>query len=400
MMHQPPPSSAGAAAPSDQQYISAQQYLMQQQQQSGAQDSGSSGEIKSLWIGDLQQWMDENYLVGLFNTAGEVLSAKVIRNKQSGLPEGYGFIEFVSHAAAEKNLATYNMTPMPNAEQPFRLNWASYGSGERRSEDGPDYTVFVGDLAADVTDFMLQETFRQHFPSVRGAKVVTDRATGRTKGYGFVKFTDENEQVRAMTEMNGAYCSSRPMRIGPAANKKPTVGGGQQFQKASYQNNQGVQGESDPNNTTIFVGGLDPSITEEHLKSLFGHYGELVHVKIPAGKRCGFVQFTNRMNAEQALSVLNGSQLGGQSIRLSWGRSPNNKQGQDQAQWNGGGGAAGYYPFTQGGYEAYPSYAQPPQDPNMYYGGYPGYANYQQAGAYQQGGGYQQPGGGYQQQQH
>ena len=44
----------------------------------------------------------------------------------------------------------------------------------------------------------------------------------------------------------------------------------------------------------------------------------------------------------------------------------------DQAQWNGG----GYYGYAQG-YEAY-GYAPPPQDPNMYYGAYPGYGNYQQ----------------------
>jgi RNA recognition motif-containing protein len=34
-----------------------------------------------------------------------------------------------------------------------------------------DFSVFVGDLAADVTDYVLQETFRQFFPSVRSAKV-------------------------------------------------------------------------------------------------------------------------------------------------------------------------------------------------------------------------------------
>uniref|UniRef100_A0A803R9S1 RRM domain-containing protein n=1 Tax=Cannabis sativa TaxID=3483 RepID=A0A803R9S1_CANSA len=68
------------------------------------------------------------------------------------------------------------------------------------------------------------------------------------------------------------------------------------------------------------------------LRQVFSQFGELVHVKIPVGKRCGFVQFVNRANAEQAISMLNGSQLGGQSIRLSWGRSPTSKQ-QDQTQW-------------------------------------------------------------------
>ncbi|KAK8450489.1 hypothetical protein SEVIR_6G035300v4 [Setaria viridis] len=176
-------------------------------------------EVRTLWIGDLQYWMDENYIYGCFAATGEVQSVKLIRDKHTGQLQGYGFVEFMTRATAEKVLQTYNGTMMPNVELPFRLNWAS--AGEKR-DDSPDYTIFVGDLAADVTDYILQETFRVHYPSVKGAKVVTDKLTMRPKGYGFVKFGDPNEQARAMTEMNGMLCSSRPMRIGPAANKKAT----------------------------------------------------------------------------------------------------------------------------------------------------------------------------------
>ncbi|KAL1560105.1 Polyadenylate-binding protein rbp45, variant 2 [Salvia divinorum] len=323
--------------------------------------------IRSLWIGDLQYWMDEQYLYSCFATAGEVVSAKVIRSKQTGQSEGYGFIEFASHAAAERNLQTYNGALMPNVEQTFRLNWASMGAGEKR-DDAPEYTVFVGDLAADVTDYMLQETFRAIYPSVRGAKVVTDRVTGRTKGYGFVRFGDESEQMRAMTEMNGRFCSTRPMRIGPAANKQKVSG---QTTKALYQTSQGTPSEDDPTNTTIFVGNLDSNVNEELLRQVFGQHGQLLHVKIPAGKRCGFVQYAERSCAEDALRILNGTLLGGQSIRLSWGRSPSNKQPQvDPTQWSG----SGYYGYAPG-YETY-GYAPPAQDPNLYYAGYPGYGNY------------------------
>jgi RNA recognition motif-containing protein len=367
------PSAAGFAPMSY-----AQPQALQTQQYQSVPNSASD-EIRSLWIGDLLPWMDEGYLVNCFTQTGEPATAKVIRNKQTGLPEGYGFIEFVSRASAERILQTFNGTPMPNTDQNFRLNWATLGAGERRQDDGPDHTIFVGDLAADVTDYTLQETFRAVYHSVKGAKVVTDRTTGRSKGYGFVRFGDEGEQMRAMSEMNGQFCSTRPMRIGPAATKKP-VGGGQQYQKATYPNTQGNQGENDPNNTTIFVGGLDSSVNDDMLRQVFSQFGELVHVKIPVGKRCGFVQFANRSCAEQALSMLNGTQIGGQSIRLSWGRSPSSKQNQpDQQQWNGG---SGFYGYPQG-YDAY-TYAPPTQDPNIYYGGYAGYGNYQQPGAYQQ----------------
>ncbi|MCI11353.1 polyadenylate-binding protein RBP47-like, partial [Trifolium medium] len=122
----------------------------------------------------------------------QVVSAKVIRNKQTGQSEGYGFVEFYSRAMAEKVLQNFN------------------------------------DLAIDVTDAMLQEVFASRFSSIKGAKVVIDSNTGRSKGYGFVRFGDENERTRAMTEMNGVYCSSRPMRVGVATPKK-TYGNPQQY---------------------------------------------------------------------------------------------------------------------------------------------------------------------------
>ncbi|GMH05737.1 hypothetical protein Nepgr_007577 [Nepenthes gracilis] len=340
----------------------------QTQQYAAAAPPATSDEIRSLWIGDLQYWMDENYLWGCFAQTGEVVLVKVIRNRQTGQPEGYGFIEFVSHVAAERVLSTYNGAMMPNSEQTFRLNWATLGAGQKKQDDASDYTVFVGDLAADVTDYTLQETFRAHYPSVKGAKVITDHATGRSKGYGFVKFGDEGEQLRAMTEMNGMFCSSRPMRIGPAANKKTAS----VPQKDASHSTPGNLGENDPNNTTIFVGGLDPNVSDDQLRQVFCQFGELVHVKIPVGKRCGFVQFANRSCAEQALSVLNGTQIGGHNVRLSWGHTPMHKQAQPDAnQWNGG-----YYGYAQG-YDAY-GYTAPPQDPNMYYANYPGYGNYTQ----------------------
>ncbi|KAJ0623635.1 putative RNA recognition motif domain, nucleotide-binding alpha-beta plait domain superfamily [Helianthus annuus] len=56
----------------------------------------------------------------------QVASIKLIRNKQTGQSERYGFIEFHTHEAAEKVLQTYNGSMMPNTYQVFRLNWASF----------------------------------------------------------------------------------------------------------------------------------------------------------------------------------------------------------------------------------------------------------------------------------
>ncbi|XP_062085032.1 polyadenylate-binding protein RBP47B' isoform X2 [Humulus lupulus] len=338
-------------------------------------------EVRTLWIGDLQYWVDENYLNSCFAHTGEVISIKIIRNKITGQPEGYGFVEFVSHAAAERILQSYNGSQMPGTEQTFRLNWASFGIGERRPDAGPEHSIFVGDLAPDVTDYLLQETFRSQYPSVRGAKVVTDPNTGRSKGYGFVKFSDETERNRAMTEMNGVYCSTRPMRISAATPKK-TTGFQQPYTAAKAYSTPAapvLSADYDANNTTIFVGNLDQNITEEELKQTFLQFGEIVYVKIPAGKGCGFIQFGIRTSAEEAIQKMQGKMIGQQIVRVSWGRSPTAKQdasggwGQqvDPNQW------AAYYGYGQG-YDAY-SYGASTQDPSLYaYSAYAGYAQYPQ----------------------
>lgn len=313
--------------------------------------------------------MDECYVNSCFAHTGEVFSVKVIRNKQTGQSERYGFIEFVSHAAAEKVLQSFNGTVMPNTEQTFRLNWAGFSTGDRRVDTGSDLSVFVGDLAADVTDAVLHETFASRYPSVKGAKVVVDSNTGRSKGYGFVRFGDENERSRAITEMNGMYCSSRAMRVGVATPKKQS--GYQQYSSqalvltGSYPSNgampQNAQSDGDSSNTTIFVGGLDSDVTDEDLRQSFSQYGEVVSVKIPAGKGCGFVQLANRSNAEDAMQGLNGAVIGKQTVRLSWGRSPGNRQLRTDSknQVNGA-----YY--GRQGYGGY-GYAVPQnQDPSMY----------------------------------
>ncbi|KAJ7817494.1 hypothetical protein B0H14DRAFT_3877482 [Mycena olivaceomarginata] len=57
------------------------------------------------------------------------------------------------------------------------------------------------------------------FASCKSAKILLDPVTGVSRGYGFVRFTDEADQQRALIEMHGLYCLSRPMRISPATAK-------------------------------------------------------------------------------------------------------------------------------------------------------------------------------------
>jgi len=374
-------------APMQQQQIMQQPMQSEQSQPPYHQAPQSYEEIRTLWVGDLEPWMDENYLRDCFTGSGEVvMSVKVIRNRQTMLSEGYGFVEFSTHSSAERLLQTLNGSIMPQTEKAFRLNWASYGAGEKRSEGSE--SIFVGDLATDVTDYVLLETFRACYPSVKGAKIVMDPNTGRPRGYGFVRFGDDAERTRALTEMNGVYLSDRPMRISIATSKK-SMGLSQQFNPTGMSGynapSQVFSSDSDSNNTTIFVGGLDRNVTDEELRRAFAPFGEIVYVKVPVGKGCGFVQFTQRPSAEEAMKRIHGQPIGGACVRLSWGRAPGGRQVQsgaswgqqapqvDPNQWN-----AGYYGYGQG-YDGY-SYVQVPQDPSAAYS----YDNYSSFPTYPQ----------------
>lgn len=78
--------------------------------------------------------------------------------------------------------------------------------------DTDDFRIFCGDLGNEVNDDILARAFSR-YPSFLKAKVVRDKRTGKTKGYGFVSFKDPNDYVRAMREMNGKYVGSRPIKL-------------------------------------------------------------------------------------------------------------------------------------------------------------------------------------------
>ncbi|XP_041069636.1 tRNA selenocysteine 1-associated protein 1-like isoform X3 [Carcharodon carcharias] len=179
---------------------------------------------RSLWMGDLENYMDENFISRAFATMGEtVISVKIIRNRVTGTPAGYCFVEFADQAAAERCLLKINGKKLPGASpQPrrFKLNYATYG---KQPDNSPEYSLFVGDLTPEVDDGMLYEFFVEKYPTCRGGKVVLD-TLGNSKGYGFVKFSDEAEQKRALAECQGAIgVGGKALRLSVAIPKTNRV---------------------------------------------------------------------------------------------------------------------------------------------------------------------------------
>lgn len=75
-----------------------------------------------------------------------------------------------------------------------------------------DFRVFVGNLSNDVTDAMLKTAFAA-YPSLTNHRVVRDSKSSRSKGYGFLAFSDATDYTKAMREMNGKYVGSKPVKL-------------------------------------------------------------------------------------------------------------------------------------------------------------------------------------------
>uniref|UniRef100_A0A3Q7FZ71 RRM domain-containing protein n=1 Tax=Solanum lycopersicum TaxID=4081 RepID=A0A3Q7FZ71_SOLLC len=75
-----------------------------------------------------------------------------------------------------------------------------------------DYRLFCGDLGNEVNEDVLSKTFSK-FPSFNMAKVLRDKRTGKTRGFGFVSFSSPVDFAAALKGMNGKYVGNRPIKL-------------------------------------------------------------------------------------------------------------------------------------------------------------------------------------------
>lgn len=85
--------------------------------------------------------------------------------------------------------------------------------------------LFVGGLSWDTTDDGLRKAFAP-FGEVTEAKVITDRETLRSRGFGFVTYAEDAQAAKAMAEMNGKSLDGKSIKVDEAQDKGPRGGGG------------------------------------------------------------------------------------------------------------------------------------------------------------------------------
>ncbi len=84
--------------------------------------------------------------------------------------------------------------------------------------------LYVGNLSYSTTDASLQDFFAQA-GTVTSAKVIMDRDSGRSKGFGFVEMSSDDEAAKAVETLNGQVVDGRPIRVSEARDQQGGGGG-------------------------------------------------------------------------------------------------------------------------------------------------------------------------------
>lgn len=101
--------------------------------------------------------------------------------------------------------------------------------------------IFIGSLPYDLEEDELRELFEE-YGEVSSVKIIIDRASGRSKGFGFVDMPNDQQAMKAMDELDGAEIDGRSIAVKKAEEKKDSPrggggyrgGGGSGFNKGGY----------------------------------------------------------------------------------------------------------------------------------------------------------------------
>ncbi|MED6207441.1 hypothetical protein PIB30_035830 [Stylosanthes scabra] len=132
----------------------------------------------------------------LFERDAQIITAEALESVKAAIASS----EAENKAEAKKK-AVPRKAAGQTWEDPILAEWP---------ED--DYRLFCGDLGNEVNDDVLTKAFSR-FPSFNMARVVRDKRTGKTKGYGFVSFASPADLAAALKEMNGKYVGNRPIKL-------------------------------------------------------------------------------------------------------------------------------------------------------------------------------------------
>ncbi|KAF4017142.1 hypothetical protein G4228_009091 [Cervus hanglu yarkandensis] len=156
-------------------------------------------------------------LEDFFSAVGKVRDVRIISDRNSRRSKGIAYVEFceIQSVPLAIGLTGQRLLGVPiivQASQAEKNRLAAMANNLQKGSGGP-MRLYVGSLHFNITEDMLRGIF-EPFGKIDNIVLMKDSETGRSKGYGFITFSDSECARRALEQLNGFELAGRPMRIG------------------------------------------------------------------------------------------------------------------------------------------------------------------------------------------
>ena len=176
------------------------------------------GPTKTIFVGNLSWAVDNDRLSQEFADCGEVISARVQLDRNTGKSRGFGYVTFATTEAADAAIAL-NGTKEIDGRTPNLDRCADAGPNrEKRAQafgdarSAPSKVLFVGNLSWNTVEDTLWDAFSE-YGEVSSIRLPTDRDSGKPKGYGYIEFSVVDSAQKAIDAMNGKELDGRAIRL-------------------------------------------------------------------------------------------------------------------------------------------------------------------------------------------
>ncbi|KAG2461289.1 RBM39 protein, partial [Polypterus senegalus] len=152
-----------------------------------------------------------------FSAVGKVRDVRMISDRNSRRSKGIAYIEFVEASSVPLaiGLTGQRLLGVPiivQASQAEKNRAAAMANNLQKGNAGP-MRLYVGSLHFNITEDMLRGIF-EPFGRIESIQLMMDSETGRSKGYGFITFSDAECAKKALEQLNGFELAGRPMKVG------------------------------------------------------------------------------------------------------------------------------------------------------------------------------------------
>lgn len=188
--------------------------------------SGSSG--GRLYVGNLPYSMNSSQLAEVFEEAGRVINVEVVYDRVTDRSRGFAFVTMGSVEEAQEAIRMFDGSQVGG--RTVKVNFPEVPKGGEREVMGPrirnsnrgfvdsPHKLYAGNLGWGLTSEGLRDAFANQ-PGLLSAKVIYDRNSGKSRGFGFISFESAEAVESALDAMSGVEVEGRPLRLNLAADR-------------------------------------------------------------------------------------------------------------------------------------------------------------------------------------